>query len=147
MEALNLPPYQFNIQIKGNAKTIFDSVRKKHIVLTPEEWVRQNFVQFLIKEKACPASLIAIEMGLKYNQRQKRADIIVYNKQGNPQLIVECKSTKIKITQETFDQVAQYNMAFKVKYLIVTNGLQHYCCEMNYKDNSFQYLETIPSFQ
>jgi hypothetical protein len=146
MQQLNLPPYTFKTKDTEGRKLIFDNIRKKYVSLTPEEWVRQNFLQFLIKEKKYPASLIAVEIGLKYNNLQKRADIVIYNKQGAAQVIVECKSTSVKISQETFYQIANYNMAFKVAYLILTNGLTHYCCKMNYTDNSFEYLETIPNF-
>ena len=146
MEQLNLPPYQFKLKKEGDIIRIFDAVRKKYLVLTPEEWVRQNFLQYLILEKKFPSSLISIEAGLKYNQLQKRTDILVYDKSGNPFLMVECKASSVKITQDTFDQVARYNMAFKVKYLVVTNGLNHFCCQMDYADNSYQYLEQIPEF-
>lgn len=143
---LNLPVYQFKTKVEGQRTYIFDTIRKKYLVLTPEEWVRQNFLQYLIHEKQFPASLIAIEAGLKYNQLQKRLDVLVYDKQGAPHLIVECKAPEIKITQEVFDQVARYNFVFKAKYLVVTNGLQHFCCEMDYNENSFRYIEQIPVF-
>jgi hypothetical protein len=116
------------------------------VVLTPEEWVRQNILQYLIQEKKFPSSLIAVEASLKYNQLQKRADVLVYDKSGSPFLLVECKAPEVKITQDTFDQIARYNLIFKVKYLVVTNGLNHFCCIMDYTDNSYQYLEFIPTF-
>jgi hypothetical protein len=146
MEQLNLPPYQFKLKKAGERVQIFDSIRKKYVVLTPEEWVRQNFLQYLIQEKNFPSSLIAVEAGLKYNQLQKRADVLVYDKSGSPFLMVECKAPSVKITQDTFDQIARYNVVFKVKYLVVTNGLNHFCCLMDYSDSSYQYLEIIPSF-
>lgn len=147
MTLLNLPVYQFKTKQEGERTYIFDAIRKKYLVLTPEEWVRQNFIQYLINEKQFPKSLIAIEAGLKYNQLQKRLDVLVYNKEGAPHLIIECKAPEVKITQDVFDQVARYNFIFKAKYLVVTNGLQHFCCEMNYTDNSFQYIEQIPAFE
>jgi hypothetical protein len=147
MTLLNLPVYQFKTKQEGERTYIFDGIRKKYLVLTPEEWVRQNFIQYLISEKQFPKSLIAIEAGLKYNQLQKRLDVLVYDKQGAPHLIIECKAPEVKITQDVFDQVARYNFIFKAKYLVVTNGLQHFCCEMNYTDNSFQYIEQIPAFE
>lgn len=147
MTLLNLPVYQFKTKQEGERTYIFDAIRKKYLVLTPEEWVRQNFIQYLINEKQFPKSLIAIEAGLKYNQLQKRLDVLVYDKQGAPHLIIECKAPEVKITQDVFDQVARYNFIFKAKYLVVTNGLQHFCCEMNYTDNSFQYIEQIPAFE
>lgn len=147
MQALNLPTYQFKLKQEGEITRIFDAVRKKYVVLTPEEWVRQNFLQFLIQEKKFPSSLIAVEMGLKYSQLQKRADVLVYDKSGNPFLMVECKAPEIKITQDVFDQVARYNMNFKVKYLVITNGLNHFCCQMDYTTNNYLYLENIPFFE
>ena len=146
MQRLNLPEYQFKLRKNGANNEIFDAFRKKYVVLTPEEWVRQNILQFLIKERNFPASLIAVEIGLKYNQLRKRADILVYDKQGQPYLLIECKAPEIKITQETFHQIARYNMSFKVKYLVVTNGINHFCCSMDYTNNTFQYLETIPEY-
>jgi type I site-specific restriction endonuclease len=146
MTELNLPPYKFNIRENGTRTEIFDAFRKKYVVLTPEEWVRQNFLQYMITEKKYPASLIIVEAGLKYNQLTKRADIVAYNKEGKAFLIVECKAPEVKITQDVFDQIARYNMTFKVKYLVVTNGLQHFCCEMNYNDNSYIYLKDVPEY-
>lgn len=146
MQQLNLPAYTFRLKEEKGLVRIFDPVRKKYFVLTPEEWVRQNFVQFLAGERNYPFSLIAIEVGLKYNQLQKRADILIYNTKGEPLLMVECKAPEVKISQDTFDQLARYNMAFKVKYLVVTNGMNHFCCEMNYETNTYQYLDMIPAF-
>lgn len=147
MKTLNLPSYQFKLKQQGLRTQIFDSIRKKYVVLTPEEWVRQNFLQFLIQDKKYPASLIAVEAGLKYNQLQKRMDVLVYNKQGTPHLMVECKAPEVKINQDVFDQIARYNMVFKVKYLVVTNGMHHFCCLMDYPNNAYQYLEQIPVFE
>ena len=147
MTELNLPPYKFNIRENGTRTEIFDVFRKNYVVLTPEEWVRQNFLQYMIIEKKYPASLIIVEAGLKYNQLTKRADIVAYNKEGKPLLIVECKAPEVKITQDVFDQIARYNTTFKVKYLIVTNGINHFCCEMNYEDNSYVYLKDVPMFE
>lgn len=147
MKTLNLPSYQFKLKQQGLRTQIFDSIRKKYVVLTPEEWVRQNFLQFLIREKNYPASLIAVEAGLKYNQLQKRMDVLVYDKQGTPHLMVECKAPEVKINQDVFDQIARYNMVFKVKYLVVTNGMHHFCCMMDYTNNAYQYLEQIPVFE
>lgn len=147
MQPLNLPAYPFKIREEGSRLQIFDPFRKKYLVLNPEEWVRQHFLQYLVNEKKYPSSLIRIETGLKYNQLLKRADILIHNKQGAPHLMVECKSPSVKITQDAFDQVARYNMSFKVRYLVVTNGLHHFCCEMNYLDGSYLYLKEIPFFE
>ncbi|MEO6902684.1 MAG: type I restriction enzyme HsdR N-terminal domain-containing protein [Bacteroidia bacterium] len=146
MQELNLPVFQFNLKQEGSQVYIFDVFRKKYVVLTPEEWVRQNFLQYLLQHKNYPLSLIALEASLKYNKLQKRADILIYNKQGQPHMMIECKAPTIKISQDTFDQVARYNMIFKVRYLVVTNGMDHFCCEMNYSENTFSYLKTIPVY-
>jgi hypothetical protein len=146
MQELNLPAYQFKLKQEGQRTQIFDSIRKKYVALTPEEWVRQNFLQYLIQDRNFPASLIAVEAGLTYNQLKKRTDVLVYDKQGNPYLMVECKAPDVKITQDAFDQIARYNMVFKVKYLVVTNGMNHFCCMMDYTTNSYSYLELVPVF-
>ncbi len=146
MRALNLPGYSFKLKESSGKVQILDELRKKYVVLTPEEWVRQHIVQYLIQEKKYPSSLIAIEIGLKYNQLQKRADVLVYDRQGTPFLLVECKAPEVKITQDVFHQIAVYNMSFKVKYLLVTNGMDHFICEMDYTNNSYQFLKEIPVF-
>ncbi|MBN8695915.1 MAG: type I restriction enzyme HsdR N-terminal domain-containing protein [Bacteroidetes bacterium] len=146
MRALNLPGYSFKLKESSGKVQILDELRKKYVVLTPEEWVRQHIVQYLIQEKKYPSSLIAIEIGLKYNQLQKRADILVYDRQGTPILLVECKAPEVKITQDVFHQIAVYNMSFKVRYLLVTNGMDHFICEMDYANNSYQFLKEIPVF-
>jgi hypothetical protein len=147
MQALNLPTYQFKVKQEGVHTKIFDVIRKKYVVLTPEEWVRQNFLQYLIREKKFPALLISVEAGLKYNQLQKRMDVLVYDKQGSPYLMVECKAPEVKITQDVFDQIARYNLVFKVKYLVVTNGIHHFCCLMDYEKKNYHYLDQVPVFE
>ncbi len=146
MKPLNLPFYQKKIKEEKGLKYIFDEIRKKYVRLTPEEWVRQNFVQYLISEKEFPQSLIVIEKGLTLNELKKRADILIY-KNTQPILIVECKAPSVKISQETFNQIARYNMVFKVPYLIVTNGIDHYCSKINFESNGFEFLKDIPSYQ
>ncbi|MBC8487532.1 MAG: type I restriction enzyme HsdR N-terminal domain-containing protein [Bacteroidetes bacterium] len=146
MNNLNLPQYDFRIRETGQKKEIFDRIRKKWVALTPEEWVRQNFLMYLISEKNYPESLMAVEAGFKLYKRKKRSDIVVYNNLGEPVLIVECKAPEVKINQGVFDQVARYNMALKVSYLIVTNGLDHYCCHLDYKKNSYHFLKKVPEY-
>ena len=146
MNKLNLPSYNFRIKEEGDKKFIFDEVRNKFLSLTPEEWVRQNFIKFLIQERKFPSSLISIEKGLKLNELQKRADAVVYSKSGEMIVLIEFKAPKIKINQETFEQIARYNSVFKVEYLIVTNGINHYCAKINFVDNSFSFLKEIPSY-
>jgi hypothetical protein len=143
---LNLPTYSFQIKNKENKLYIFDMVRKKNVLLTPEEWVRQNFIQFLINEKKYPKTLIAIEKQLKVNNLIKRTDILVFDKTGNPNIIVECKSSQVKITQETFDQIARYNLKLQATYLIVTNGLQHFYCKMDHQQMKYVFLTDIPRY-
>lgn len=146
MHKLNLPPYDFKIKAFNKKTQIFDAVRKKYVSLTPEEWVRQHFVRFLIENKGVPASLIAIEKGLSYNKLKKRSDVLVYDRNGLPYLLVECKAPEVKISQDTFHQAAIYNRSLKVKYLVVTNGMNHFCCEMDYVNMNYSFLEEIPSF-
>ena len=116
------------------------------MVLTPEEWVRQHYVYFLIEEKKYPISLIALEKQLTINNRKKRTDILVFNKEGNHEIIVECKAPSIKITQDTFDQIARYNLKLKANYLIVTNGLEHFYCKMDFENETYIFLKDIPDY-
>jgi len=147
MFKLNLPQYTFKLKTDGQKKQIFDPVRRKYIVLTSEEWVRQNFVQYLVQEKGYPQSLLTIERGLDLNGTKKRFDIVANNKQGKPVIIVECKSPKVKLSQETFDQITRYNIVLQVDYLIITNGIEHYSCKIDYTNKSYTFLKEIPSFQ
>jgi len=146
MQKLNLPEYSFKFKTREDKDYIFDSLRRKYVRLTPEEWVRQNFVQFLVTEKKYSTSLIAVEAGVKVNNNPQRADLVVFDRAGNPVLVAEFKAPEIKISQQTFDQIVRYNMQLKVPLLIVSNGLQHYCCRINYNDNSYAFLPEIPEF-
>ena len=147
MQKLNLPEYTFRVKKKEKKTYIFDDFRKKYVMLTPEEWVRQHFLMYLVTELDFPKSLIAVEAGLKLYKRIKRTDIVVYNKQGNPVLIVECKAPEVKLNEKVFDQVVRYNMALQVNYLIVTNGLDHYCCQLDYEKNTYNFLKNIPNYK
>jgi len=147
MQKLNLPNYKFRLKSSENKTLIFDNLRKKYMVLTPEEWVRQHFVQFLIEEKKYPASLIALEKQLTLNNRKKRTDILVFNTAGNHDIIVECKAPKIKITQATFDQIARYNLKLKANFLVVTNGLDHFYCKMDFENETYIFLKDIPDYE
>lgn len=146
MQKLNLPEYSFKFKTRDGKDYIFDSLRRKYVRLTPEEWVRQNFVQFLVTEKKYSVSLIAVEAGVKVNNNPQRADLVVFDRSGKPALVAEFKAPEIKISQQTFDQIVRYNMQLKVPLLIVSNGLQHYCCRINYDDNSYAFLPEIPEF-
>ena len=147
MQKLNLPTYNFKLKSNENKTLIFDKLRKKYMVLTPEEWVRQHYVTFLIEEKKYPASLIALEKQLIINNSKKRNDILVFNKEGNHEIIVECKAPSIKITQATFDQIARYNLKLKANYLIVTNGLEHFYCKMDFENETYIFLKEIPDYK
>jgi len=143
---LNLPEYTFRIKQEENKTFIFDEIRKKFLILTPEEWVRQNFIKYLIQEKGYPSSLMSIEGGLKINRNIFRTDLLIYNQKGNPILVIEFKAPDIKITQKAFDQIARYNIKFRAGYLIVSNGLQHYCCLINQKNGNYSFLKNIPTY-
>jgi type I site-specific restriction-modification system R (restriction) subunit len=145
-EKLNLPEYAFRTKTENGKQMIFDLIRKKFVVLTPEEWVRQNFIQYLINEKNYPQSLMAVEKQIVVNGKQRRFDLLVYLKNGQPFLIAEFKAPSVKITQEAFDQVVRYNMVLRVERVVVSNGLQHFACEVDYLNNSFKYLRGIPEF-
>jgi len=146
MQKLNLPEYDFKTRQKNGKTEIFDEVRKKYLILTPEEWVRQNLIKYLINDREIPAGLISIEKGLKVNTMNKRTDILVHNKKGEPGMIVECKAASVKIDQKTFEQIARYNMSLKVSLLLVSNGHTHYCCKIDHAKGSFSFLESIPDF-
>ena len=145
---LNLPKYQFKIRTndKGSVE-IFDPLRKKFLIHTPEEWVRLHFVQFLILEKHYPESLISIEKGLIVNKMKKRFDAVVFDNNGNPRVLIEFKAPDVKITQKVFDQISNYNLQLKVKYLIVSNGLKHYCCVFDEQLKKWTFLTTIPEYK
>jgi len=143
---LNLPPYSFRIKDKLDKKLIFDGFRRRWVALTPEEWVRQNFVRYLTEEKHYPASLVAIERSLRMNQRDFRTDIVLFSKSGNPLIVVECKAPEVKISQQVFDQIARYNLDLRVSYLIVTNGLTHYCCRFDQSELTYTFLPEIPDY-
>lgn len=125
---------------------VFDPIRRKWVALLPEEWVRQHFIHHLIHDQGCPASLIAVETALVLNELRKRADVLVHDRNGRPVALVECKAPDVKITQATFEQAARYNAVFKVAYLIITNGLQHYCCVVDHETAAVKFLVEIPAY-
>lgn len=147
MQKLNFPTYSFRFKNSENKVSIFDAIRKKFVILQPEEWVRQHCVNYLIEEKKYPKSLINIEKTLTINTLKKRYDIVIFNKDGSIFLIVECKAPKIAINQNTFDQIARYNLALNASFLMVTNGLNHYYCQMDFKNERYQFLEDIPYYK
>lgn len=147
MLRLNLPNYDFKMKTEQGLRQIFDPVRKKMVKLDPEEWVRQNLIRFLNQDKNYPISLMAVEKGLTVNKLNKRFDILCYNNDSNPLLLVECKAPSVKISQSAFDQISIYNLQFKVPFLLVSNGLEHFCCQLDYEKNSYSFLSEIPDYQ
>ena len=144
---LDFPEYIFRVRQAAKGTEIFDVIRKKFVALTPEEWVRQHAVHFLNKERRIPLGRMNVEVALEILGLSRRADIVVFNNLGKPAAIVECKAPTVKITQETFDQIARYNMALKTPYLIVTNGLTHFCCYIDIEKQTYYFVETIPDYQ
>ncbi|WP_242204743.1 type I restriction enzyme HsdR N-terminal domain-containing protein [Aestuariivivens insulae] len=147
MQALNFPKYPFRFKNSENKVSIFDAIRKKFVVLQPEEWVRQHCIQFLIHEKGYPKSLINVEKELIINDLKKRYDVVVFNPDGSIHLIVECKAPSVTINQNTFDQIAQYNLVLNATYLMVTNGINHYYCAMDFEQERYHFLKEIPNYQ
>lgn len=145
MITLNLPQFPFKIRTDGQSKQIFDGIRRKFVSLTPEEWVRQHFIQFLVNTKKYPASFLAIEKGLLVNNLQKRSDIVVYNRSRKPWMVVECKAPDVAISSETFYQAARYNLKLNVDFIVLTNGLTHFCLQTNKKELTF--TEEIPVYE
>ncbi len=146
MLSLNLPPYATKIAVRDGKNTIWDIIRRKYVALTPEEWVRQHFVHFLVEHKGYPVSLLANEVALVLNGTSRRCDTVLYDRTLSPRMIMEYKAPHIPITQKVFDQISRYNLVFRVDYLIVSNGLSHYCCRMDYENHSYQFLSDIPEY-
>ncbi len=138
---LNFPTYKFKTKSEQNTNYVFDIIRKKYVQLTPEEWVRQHVVQYLVTEKNYPQSLLAVERGLNVNGRKKRFDVLAFNKNGQPHLLIECKSPDIAINKNIFEQIAIYNSQFKAPYLLVTNGLQHIVVKYSIDFSGYDFLE------
>jgi len=144
---LDFPEYTFRVRQAKRGTEIFDVIRKKFVALTPEEWVRQHTVHFLNRERRIPMSMMNVEVALEMLNLARRADIVVFNHLGEPAAIIECKAPAVKITQETFDQIARYNMTLKAPYLIVTNGLSHFCCYIDLEKQTYHFIEEIPDYQ
>ncbi|UOB17336.1 type I restriction enzyme HsdR N-terminal domain-containing protein [Abyssalbus ytuae] len=147
MQKLNFPSCNFRFKNSENKTYIFDQIRKKFVILQPEEWVRQHVISYLINEKSYPKSLINIEKVLTINNLKKRYDIVIFNPDGSIHITVECKAPSVNITQETFDQVARYNLSLKSSYLMITNGLNHYFCQMDYENEKYIFLQDLPPHQ
>ena len=147
MQKLNFPAYTFRFKNSENKVAVFDEIRKKFVVLTPEEWVRQHVVRFLLSDKNYPKSYINVEKVLKINGITKRYDAVVFKPDGNIFLLIECKAPEVPISQNTFNQIARYNMTLKADYLMVTNGLNHYFCQMDFENERYQFLRELPDFK
>jgi hypothetical protein len=147
MHKLNLPELKATVKKEQGKVWIFDMIRKKYVILTPEEWVRQHFIHYLIHERYYPKSLFRIESGLTYNKLQKRSDILIFDRTGKPWMLIECKSADIRLSQTAFNQVAVYNMTVNAKYLAVTNGMAHFCCAASRDGELPVFLETFPEFE
>jgi predicted type IV restriction endonuclease len=146
MLSLNLPAFDTKITIREGKKVIFDVIRRRYVALTPEEWVRQHFVHYLIAHKGFPQTLMANEVHLNLNGTKKRCDTVLYGRDLSARMIIEYKAPHIEITQQAFDQITRYNMVLKVDYLVVSNGMQHYCCLMDYDNQRYTFLEDIPDY-
>ena len=146
MQKLQFPSYSFRFKNSENKIAIFDEIRKKFILLTPEEWVRQHVVQYLLQDKNYPKSYINVEKLIKVNDLNKRYDIVVYQPNGELFLLIECKAPEVKISQQTFDQIARYNLVLNAKYLMVSNGLNHYFCKIDFEKEKYVFLEELPNF-
>ena len=147
MYSLNLPSYPIKIKEKGEKQLIFDFLSRKYVALTPEEWVRQHFVHFLVEHKGYPQTLLANEVELKVGEKKLRCDTLLYNRELKPKMIIEYKAPTIQLQQKTFDQISVYNLLLKVDYLVVSNGLQHYCCKMDYEQQKYIFLQDIPDYE
>jgi hypothetical protein len=147
MQKLNFPSYSFRFKNSENKVGIFDEIRKKFILLTPEEWVRQHTVQYLLQDKKYPKSYINVEKLIQLNDLKKRYDVVIFQPDGSIFLLVECKSPAVTISQNTFDQIARYNLKLKAQYLMVTNGLKHYFCQMDFENEHYVFLEQLPDFK
>ena len=147
MIELNLPPYPYKVKQEKDKILIFDELRRRYVTLTPEEWVRQHFVAYLVNQKEFPRGLIGNEISLTLNKCNRRCDTIVYDRNGNPLCIAEYRAPHVEITQKTFDQIVRYNLVLQVSYLFVSNGMKHYCCHINYTTNSYTFLPDIPLYK
>jgi hypothetical protein len=147
MKKLNFPVYSFRFKNSENKVAIFDEIRKKFMLLTPEEWVRQHTVQFLLQDKKFPKSYINVEKLIKINDLSKRYDVVVFQPNGEIFILIECKAPEVPISQNTFDQIARYNLVLKAKYLMVTNGLNHYFCQMDFENEKYIFLNELPAHE
>ena len=147
MQKLNFSKYNFRFKSNENKTLIFDIIRKKFVILTPEEWVRQHTLHFLITEKKYPVSYINVEKQLLLNDSVKRYDIVIFKNDGDVEIIIECKAPSVTINQLSFDQIARYNLALNSNLLMVTNGMTHYFCKMDIKNKKYIFLRDLPKYE
>jgi hypothetical protein len=143
---LNLPAFEFRFRIENGKQQIFDEVRKKWVMITPEEWVRQHLVKWLIQEKKYPASLLAIEKSILVNGLPKRCDIVAFDREMKPYLIVECKAPEVEISQAVFDQAARYNLTLGADLFLLSNGMKHFCCIADHEHADYRFLKELPEY-
>jgi hypothetical protein len=146
MVKLNLPSFNVDIKKSEDRILIFDFLRKRYIVLTPEEWVRQHFIHYLVYHLNYPKALIKVEGGLVFNTLQKRSDIVVFNREGNPWMVIECKAPDLKLSTRTIQQASTYNHSLKAKYVVITNGMSHICCEIDWANSNTVVLNAMPHY-
>ena len=147
MQPLNFPHFDFKLLEINNRQEIYDPVRRKYVTLTPEEWVRQHLIAFLIQVKGYPISIIGVEKQLMLNKKPKRFDLVVFSRNAQPYILVECKAPGVQITEKAFDQAARYNMLLKAEYFLITNGLEHYPCRLDYENKRYIFIEDVPDFE
>lgn len=147
MNRLNLPPYEIKTKNQDGSLKILDVLRRRYVALTPEEWVRQHFVHYLIEHRGYPAALMANEVMLECGEKRLRCDSVLYDNRAKARMIIEYKAPHIPITRKVFDQITVYNMLLHVDYLVVSNGLQHYCCRMDYENGTYEFLKDIPEYE
>ena len=146
MDTLNLPPYDIKVKQTNDKTSILDILRRRFITLTPEEWVRQHFIHYLINYKGYPSALLANEVELTIGQKKLRCDSVLYTRQLQPRMIIEYKAPSVQITQKVFNQIFAYNTLLHADYLVVSNGISHYCCKIDYENKSYAFLKDIPKF-
>lgn len=147
MYELNLPPFEIRLGGTREKPEIFDFLRRRFVKLTPEEWVRQHFVHWLIEQKGYPKGLLGNEIELQAGEKKVRCDSILYDNNARPQMIIEYKAPTVALSQKVFDQISTYNLLLHVDYLMVSNGMEHYCCRMNYEQKSYEFLREIPDYE
>lgn len=146
MKKLNLPAFDYKLKKQDDRLFIFDPIRRKYLVLTPEEWVRQHLLHYLVAYLGYPKGLLTTETGLKYNGMQRRSDLLVRDTQGRPYLLAECKAPEVPLSNEVFRQISVYNQTLQAPLLLVSNGMQHFCCKFNQGNNTWEFLPEIPNW-